>query len=91
MSDEVSPITGRRYERPHVELRGPGERLPAWTCQCKRPDGRRLLRNYRHTSEMQCIPQAEIDAWRVTSGCGPETAREMYWLFREFSREGARA
>jgi hypothetical protein len=68
-----------------VQKRGPGERIPAWSCRCTRPDGRPLLRNYRHTSEWDCIPQAEIDAWRVKAGCGPQTARHLYWLAKNFA------
>jgi hypothetical protein len=63
----------------------PGERMPAWSCQCRRPDGRRLLRNHRHASEAECLPQSEIDAWRATSGCGPRTAREWYWMWKTFA------
>ena len=77
----------RKYEINPPALRGPGQRLSAWTCQCKRPDGRPLLRAHRHAQEMDCIPSEEIEAWRKTSGCGPKTARGMYWMAKEFSQE----
>ena len=74
----------RRYWIDPPALRGTGERLPAWTCQCKRPDGKPLLRKYRHMLEMDCIPAAQIEAWRKTSGCGPKGARGMYWMAKTF-------
>jgi hypothetical protein len=48
--------------------RRPGEGVPPWACQCRRPDGRRLLRKYRHTSEMGCIPQSDVDAFKAAHG-----------------------
>lgn len=90
MSDEVSPLTGRRYTAPHVAMRGPGERLPAWTCQCKRPDGRRLLRNYRHTEPWQCLRDEDVSAFVAAYPEAPPR-KHLAWLWREFSREGARA
>jgi hypothetical protein len=62
-----------------VDKRGPGERIPAWRCECD------LKRYRKHTEPWQCVPQAEIDAWRAISGCGPQTARQMYWLEKTFS------
>lgn len=45
-----------------------GERPPAWACQCRRSDGRRVPRKYRHTSEIDCVPRAELEAFKATYG-----------------------
>ena len=80
----AGPRRPPRYLRPHVEMRGPGERLPGWTCRCTRPDGRPLLKNDRHTRPAQCLPQAVIDRWAQQVGCGPRVARDLFYLELEF-------
>src|SRR5262249_20740061 len=67
-------------------LRKPGERIPDWQCQCRRPDGTRLLRNHRHTWPPQCIPQEAVDAFIVRTGCNKAFARYALWMEEEFSR-----
>ena len=42
-----------------IEKRGPGERVPEWSCQCDLP------RYKRHKQESDCIPQAEVDAFKA--------------------------
>lgn len=75
------------YVAPHVQMRGPGERLPSWRCECRRPDGRPLLRSRRHASEMDCLPLAEVEAFQRDH---PEVktlanARRMLWLAKNFA------
>jgi hypothetical protein len=50
------------YVAEHVEMRGPGERLPAWSCQCQVPHYK------RHKQESDCIPQADVDAFKAQHG-----------------------
>ena len=76
------------YTAPHVELL-PGRVV--WRCSCRRPDGRPLLRKYRHTEPWACTPQAQVDAFRAESGCGPKLARELEWLERNFASERSEA
>jgi hypothetical protein len=47
-----------------------------------------LPANPRHLFGWACLPQSEIDAWRATSGCGPRTAREWYWVWKTFTTSG---
>jgi hypothetical protein len=75
--------TGYLVQR--VALKGTGEREPEWTCACRRPDGRPLLKGHRHTRPAECLPQAAIDVWARKVGCGPRVARELFWLELEFS------
>ena len=75
------------YVRPHVELRGPGERLPAWSCQCKDPFTERpLLKSKRHQHEWECADQDDVDAFIARTGCGKRVARAMLWMERNFAR-----
>ena len=48
--------------------RRPGEGIPPWECRCRRPDGRRLLRKHRHASEIDCVPQDAVAAFKVAHG-----------------------
>lgn len=48
------------------------EHPPAWACQCRRPDGRRLLRKYRHASEIDCVPRAQVEAFKARHGITSE-------------------
>ena len=72
------------YVAPRVEMKAHPE--PAWSCQCKRPDGRRLLRNYRHRSPQACLPAEEVAAWRARhlEVKSDGNARVLLWLAREF-------
>ena len=47
------------YVAPHVAMRGPGERLPAWKCQCDLPHYK------RHHVEWECFTKAEVAAFRA--------------------------
>ena len=77
------------YLRSHVELRR--ERPEPFVCQCKRPDGRPLLRKYRHQSEAECIPQADVDAFIAETRCGKQNARGLLWMHRNFASERSEA
>lgn len=46
------------YVRPHVEMKPTGERVPPWSCHCD-------VKPYRrHKSEIECLPQADVDAFK---------------------------
>lgn len=72
------------YVAPHVEMRGPGERLPAWRCQCARPDGRPLLRNHRHREPWQCLSEQDVQLF-VENNPGAPPRKHLAWLWIYFS------
>jgi hypothetical protein len=62
---ECVPRRPSVYTAPHVAMRPSGERLAPWRCQCTRPDGRPLLRKYRHESEIDCVSVKTVQAFKT--------------------------
>ena len=75
--------TPRRYWIDPPSLRGTGERLPEWRCQCKRPDGRPLLRKYRHVEPWRCLSDMDVAAF-VAANPGAPPRKHLAWMEREF-------
>lgn len=63
----------------------PGERPPAWSCQCRRPDVRPLLRNHRHRSPWECLTADDVAAFVAAHPEAPPR-KHFAWLEREFAR-----
>ncbi len=68
------------------ELKPAGQRDREWSCQCRRPDGRPLLRNHRHTEPWQCLPLEDVLGFKAAH---PEiktvaNARRLAWLHWNF-------
>jgi hypothetical protein len=80
--------TGYLVQRP--ALRGPGERVPDEGCTCRRPDGRPLLKNYRHTNKWDCLlPGAVLAFWHQHPEIKTEAnARRLMWLEMNFAGNG---
>ena len=70
------------YVAPHVEMRGPGERVPAWECQCRDPfTERRLRKAKRHKDRIACIPQEQVEAFKEAHGLKHDgVARALIFL-----------
>jgi len=81
------PRSSHPYTAVPVAMKPPGQREPAWSCRCARPDGRPLLRKYQHTEPAQCLSADDVAAWRGAhpeATCGERAARALCWLSREF-------
>ena len=71
----------RRYWIDPPTLRGPGERLSAWTCRCHK------LKNRQHREPWQCLTDADLLPWwsahpEFTGSAA--SARRLAWLEYEF-------
>jgi hypothetical protein len=51
------------YVAPHVQMRGPGERLPQWRCTCPG-----LKPWKRHRSEIDCLPAEDVARFKAAHG-----------------------
>ena len=70
--------------------RRPGEMPPPWTCQCRRADGRRLLRNYRHTSAIDCVPREAVEAFKALHGIRSDGKARALMFLETFNRTSYR-
>ncbi len=77
------PRSDHPYVAVPVAFKPPGQREPAWCCQCTREDGRPLLRNSRHQHPEECLTLAQIEAWRAANPaatCSLRVARSLAWM-----------
>lgn len=70
------------YVAEHAALRGPGERLPPWQCQCVDPfTERRLRKGKRHADAIACQPQNEVDFFKAKHGIASDgKARALLFI-----------
>ena len=69
---EAARLSGKR-----MDLKPPGARLPAWSCQCGLP------KRKRHREPAACLPQAEVEAWRWNhpeATMGDRTIRSLIFI-----------
>jgi hypothetical protein len=67
------------YVAPHVEMRGPGERLPPWSCQCDLP------RYKRHKDRIACQPQEDVFAFQVKHGIKNQSVARALRFIESFA------
>ena len=69
----------KRYVIGRAELKAHPE--PGFECQCKREDGRRLLRKHRHQDERGCMKREDVQAFKAKHGIkSDDLARSLMFL-----------
>jgi hypothetical protein len=78
-----APAPSKRYSGEAATLRGTGERLGVWVCECPG-----LRPRERHAEPWQCLPAVMVAAYRwrhLEATANDKTLRMLAWLEETFS------